>query len=510
MPERPPNVLFLMSDQHAYRYLGHRDEGGEPVETPTFDDLAANGTTFEGAYCAAPMCTPSRLSLLTGREPRDAGGWGNASLLKPGLATLPGTLSDAGYETCLLGKMHLGGSRQFAGFDHRPYGDLTGLGGHQMEQPGVDRPVIDPEKFVRDAGITGFPESVLQEQTIVQEALSFLREQRHANPDQPWFLCASFSRPHWPRTAPARHFERYWPDGVTRPAVEAGAAAFDHPLVDAQRAKVEGVTDEETMRSRAGYFACVSYLDEVVGDLLTALRADGLLENTVVVYTSDHGELAGEHGLWGKLTWHEASARVPLVVQTPAHRDGSRDVGRVRTPVSLVDMFPTLCGLAGVDAPGDLDGVDLSDTVRTGAEPDRPPVTVDSFVRIEEGLEYRAVRDGRYKYVGFRDAPELLFDLERDPRELTNLAPDATGEDAEALERLREAAKLDFEALDEERERHRELEEQYRLVIPRGTENQYLWPDGRVVDADTQLYRPDVLADDASLAFDDYPEDAED
>ena len=128
-----PNILFLLSDEHSYRFMGHvpEDRGGEPVDTPAFDRLASHSTVFTDAYCQMPLCTPSRLCLLTGREVRRAGAWNNASVLRPELSTLPGTLRDAGYETCLVGKMHLGGTQQFVGFNHRPYGDLTGKAGHQ-------------------------------------------------------------------------------------------------------------------------------------------------------------------------------------------------------------------------------------------------------------------------------------------------------------------------------------------------------------------------------------------
>ena len=130
-----PNILFLLSDEHSFRFMGHvgESDGGEPAHTPTFDRLAARGTVFTNSYCQMPLCTPSRICLLTGREVRGCGAWSNRSVLRPELPTLPGTLAEAGYETCLVGKMHLGGNQQFVGFRRRPYGDLTGKCGHQWE-----------------------------------------------------------------------------------------------------------------------------------------------------------------------------------------------------------------------------------------------------------------------------------------------------------------------------------------------------------------------------------------
>ncbi len=130
-----PNILLLLSDEHSFRFMGHvsEDEGGEPIQTPNLDRLATQATVFSDAYCQMPLCTPSRISMLTGREVRNCGAWKNGSVLRPELPTLPGVLRDAGYTTCLVGKMHLGGTQQFVGFEHRPYGDLTGKTGHQWE-----------------------------------------------------------------------------------------------------------------------------------------------------------------------------------------------------------------------------------------------------------------------------------------------------------------------------------------------------------------------------------------
>ena len=203
-----PNILFLFSDEHSFRAMGHRSEadGGEPVFTPTFDRLAAQGTVFTDAYCQMALCTPSRLCTLSGREVRGAGAWDNNSILDPTLPTIPRTLAANGYTTCLVGKMHLGGNLQFVGFQHRPYGDLTGRTGHQWEP--VEGEYKDSMiSRTRDAGVTEFPESKLQDVVVTQETVAFLREHQSANPDKPWFLCASFSRPHFPLTVPPRHLD---------------------------------------------------------------------------------------------------------------------------------------------------------------------------------------------------------------------------------------------------------------------------------------------------------------
>ncbi|MFB6217759.1 MAG: sulfatase [Halobacteriaceae archaeon] len=513
MPTDRPNVLFLLSDEHGYRYRSGRERASERAHTPTLDGLAERGVAFRDASCSVPLCTPSRVGLLTGREQRECGGWDSSTLGPwtplPDLQTLPGAFAEAGYDTALVGKMHLGGDRQFVGFEERPYGDLTGGMGHQadpIDPPDTGRGIFDTRSRTADAGATAIPESAHQESAVVRETLAWLRE-HDARSDDPWFLCASFSRPHFPLTAPRRHLRRYWPDGLGDPPVGADSDAGRHPSAAWSRAD-QGAgerTPEEERRARAAYAACVDYLDELLGDLLGALDRDGLLEDTVVVYTSDHGEMAGEHGLWFKQTWHEASIRVPLLVETPAHRSGGRDPATVETPVSLLDLYPTLCGLAGVGYPDDLDGADLSDAVRTGAEPDRAPVVSDLLMPRRGEYACRVVRDGRYKYVGFRDAPELLFDVIADPYERENLAAGGGPDDpaaGDALDRLRAHVEetVDFDALEAQQERDREALSAHDRDLPQGTSgNMYHLPDGRVVDADTALYEPSVVGDPEDL-----------
>ena len=509
-----PNVLFLLSDEHNFRYFSHLDPSteGEPVHTPTFDAMAAKSCVLDQTYCQMPLCTPSRLCMLTGRDVRGAGAWSNGSMLRPDLPTLPGVMADAGYETCLVGKMHFGGNRQFGGFRLRPYGDMTGACGHQSD------PIVPEHRHedgmrhrTVDAGVTEIPESLLQEQAVARESIAFLREHRHRNPGQPWFLCASLSRPHFPLTAPRRYFERYWPEGITRPKTGRTGDTVDHPMTlgMAKGFKVEDIEDDEMMKARAAYFACVDYLDEVIGDMLASMNRDDLLENTIVIYSSDHGEMAGEHGMWWKNSWHEGCTRVPFFLQLPEHRSGEIKPSRLRTPSSLADLFPTVCGLCGVESPADLDGVDLSEAIRRGSEPESRAVFFDALIpRWGKGTEFRAVRDGKYKYVGFRNAPELLFDLEADPLEQKNLATEITGEAGEALERFRRLVEetMDFEAIDGEREADVERARDASLSIPRGTGNTYILPDGRLIDADGKLYTPDVLAEDPSNVIADWPE----
>jgi len=495
-----PNILLLFSDEHSFRCMGHVPEraGGEPVRTPTFDRLASQGTVFSDAYCQMPLCTPSRISMLTGREVRGCGAWSNGSVLRPELPTLPGLLRDAGYTTGLIGKMHLAGTQQFAGFEHRPYGDLTGRAGHQGE-PVPRRETEMRARTNRAVGITQIPESLIQDEVVCHESVAFLREHRNASPDKPWFLCAGFSRPHFPLTVPRRHLDAYWPEGVTAPRVPAAGDAYDHPMSVGMREgfKADAISEDERQYARACYFACVSYLDEIVGDLLLCLEKDGLLDNTIIVYTSDHGEMAGEHGVWWKNGWYEACTRVPLIVSTPHHRRGDLGAGICSTPVGLVDLLPTLGSFAGLALPEGLDGTDLSGVMTEGQPaPDRPIVCDALEPRWGEGTEFRMVRQGRYKVVRFRRAPPLAFDLREDPGEQRNLLQ-RERELPAALQRLKAFAdtSMDFDEAERERvERDGSLQRRYALDVPRSTGNLYAMPSGTVINAEDTLYSPTVIA----------------
>ena len=506
---RRPNVLFLLSDEHSFRFFSYltREEGGEPARTPMLDGLALGGTAFEAAYCAMPLCTPSRYCLWTGREQERCGAWGNDVVLPPDLVTLPAHLAAAGYETCLLGKMHFGGSRQFNGFRHRPYGDLLGVdAGHQWDPiaRGHQRAGMGNARKLRDAGVTTVPESLLQEQIVARESIAFLREQRHRAPDQPWLMCASFSRPHFPYTAPRRYFEHYWPEGATPPRVgrEGDGATHPHSVGNREHWGLDSHTAKETARARAAYFACVEYLDEILGDFLSCLERDGLLENTIVVYTADHGEMAGEHGLWYKNTFLEASARGPLLVQLPEHRRGELAPARVRTPVSLVDLFPTLCALVGVVPPDGLDGTDLSGAIRTGAAELEREAVVCQYLP-----QWRMVRKGDHKFVAFADGSDLCFDLRDDPNEQHDLS--RAGVQRETVEALRRRAEqgVGFEEAEQRaREERGRLKERFPIRIKASTPNQRILPDGRLVEGDASLYQPVVLSERAADAFDDWPD----
>ncbi len=513
-----PNILFLHSDEHSFRYLSarSRERGGEPVHTPTLDGLIEKGVHFDATYCQMPLCTPSRISMLTGRHSHRCGAWGNGSIIPPELPTFGSHLREHGYATATIGKMHIGGSRQMAGFGARPYGDFGGPCGHQLDPlsklDAEGGPGMGMRSRTIDAGLSDIPEAYLQENVVAKTAVAWTREQEHANPGQPWLLYASFSRPHFPLTAPARHINRYYPEGVSDPRVSRSGDGADHPMTQGmvKGFRTEEIEAEEGKRARAAYFACVDFLDEMLGDFLATMEHAGLLENTVIIYTSDHGEMAGEHGLWWKNTWHESSSRVPLIISTPDHRSGRQNAAEVMAPASLADLFPTLCDLADVPLPDGLDGLSLVPALTGQAiATDRPGVITEALKpRWGEGTEFRMIRSERYKYIAFRGCNDLAFDLVNDLDEQVNIAADPEHQDA--LVPLREAVLegFSFDNVETTRmEQTAKLKEQFPVAFTPVTPNQVVLGDGRLVEADTLLYRSELLSPDLSKDLTDWPKD---
>ena len=214
--------------------------------------------------------------MLTGRHAHRCSAWRNRSVLFPEHLTMPAHFAQHGYTTCLVGKMHFGGREQYHGFQYRPYGDLRGNAGHQPDPlPGASR--TRPTSLGRYrprtqlAGVTEIPVSLLQESVVNVETIEFLRE---CPREKPWFLLASYSRPHFPLTAPKRFFDRYWPDNVDMPDIPPGHLGRMHRFAKDLRDKFKtsDIPDEETRKARAAYYACCEFLDQLIGDLLTILE----------------------------------------------------------------------------------------------------------------------------------------------------------------------------------------------------------------------------------------------
>lgn len=431
---KPRNVLFLLSDQHRPRALGI---DRHPVAvTPNLDMLARSGVRFDSAYCDNPICAPSRASLLTGLYTHRHGVYDNRTPWPFEHKTVAHAFSRAGYMSALVGKMHFIDA-QTHGFDYKlDFNDwlqylgpkskvfAAELGGPDSGSgmPQVDdlwRDYGDPWKDFRgkEHAAGGLAEHDHFESFVARESVRFLRNQARK---QPFFLIASFLKPHAPWT-PAERFARMFPaERMQVPATFGKVDTSSIPRDTAERIEhyARDINAPESVKRRIGlYYATLAQMDDAAGVILRALRELGLEEDTIVVYASDHGEMLGEHGLWQKFVFYEPSVGVPLIFRVPGMTPPN---ARCATPVGLVQLFPTLCELCGIPAPPGLDGASIAGDL---AEPSQ---TRDTSVFSEYGLRTpRAkymLRRGRFKYTYFaNDSPEL-YDLAADPDEMNNLA----------------------------------------------------------------------------------------
>ncbi len=409
------NVLLLMSDQHAPGMAGFA--GHPQAHTPHLDRLAASGAVFDSAYCTSPICVPSRASVATGRYVHEMGTWDNAAPYVGTPESWGHHLGAAGYRVTTIGKLHYRRVDDDTGFPDQRLamhihgkGDLRGI----SRRPDGDTPIPGQgHRNIRKAG-AGESDYTKFDARVAEEAVRFLR---HESDDGPWALMVSFVAPHFPLIAPQEFFDLYDPAELVLPSRDRGA--WDHPSVDVFRAAfgiTEPFTDDEIRNALHAYLALCSFLDANLGRVLDALAESGHLDDTLVVYTSDHGESAGAHGLWFKHLMNEESVGVPLLMAGPGVAPR-----RVTAPVSHVDLFPTFLDWAGVtSADPDLPGVSLLDVDAVGED---RPVMAEYHANGTVAASFM-LRHGRYKYIEYIDGPPQLFDLSLDPGEHRNLADD--------------------------------------------------------------------------------------
>ncbi len=416
------NILMIMADQLAAPALaayGHR-----VTRTPNLDALAASGTVFENCYCNSPLCVPSRQSMVSGRLASGIGSYDNGAELPASVPTFLHHLRRGGYRTILAGKMHFVGPDQLHGFEERLNSDIypaTFEWTPDWRRGTHGNPGTSAKKLQR-SGVAEATDQLAYDEDSQRRALQRLESLARDPDGRPFFLCVSYTHPHDPYMISRRYWDLY--DGVEIDMPAASAPPFDamHPLQ--QWLHIHHEIDkyppdrQRILASRRAYYGMVSYVDDKVGQLLAGLDRLGLREDTLVLFTSDHGDMMGEHGMWFKRTFHEWSARVPLIVRRPGRRAGHR----VPQVVSLVDLFPTLLDWANLPpAEHPLDGHSFA------AGLDGPLAGWKDEAIIEymgEGMlaPMRAIRRGRYKYVHVHGRPPLLFDLQTDPLEMTNLA----------------------------------------------------------------------------------------
>lgn len=436
-----PNVLLIMTDQQRWDTLGCY--GNKTIETPYLDSLAAEGTLFTSAYSCAPSCIPARASLLTGMAPWNTGiiyssGGGIAKGMGGGFEhTLPGELAKAGYHTQGVGKMHFEPQRALNGF-HNTVLDESG----RVESPAFVsdyRRWFDERKTgdygYLDHGITWnswiarpyhAPEFLHPTNWTVNESIRFLRER---DPEKPFFLKTSFARPHSPYDAVPYYFDLYWRKSLPKPYIGDWCGEHDVPAdnPEAWRGKM---SDEEIRRARAGYYGNINHIDHQIGRLFYEMRNLGVYDDTLILFTSDHGDMLGDHHLWRKTYGYEGSAHVPFIVRLPKGL-GGKAAGIIDRTVGLQDIMPTVLEAAGVPIPETVDGKSVLPLIRGEAVEWRPYLHGEHGVCYAEQQEMHYLTDGRWKYIWLaRLGSEQLFDLAADPGECRDLAnaPDCRNE----------------------------------------------------------------------------------
>ena len=426
MSKARPNILILMVDQLSARALAAY--GHHLVKSPHIDEIAARGTVFEHFYSNFPLCAPARLAFMTGRLCSTIGAWDNAAQLPSDIPTFAHYLRLLGYRTCLSGKMHFIGPDQLHGFAERLTTDIYPADfawtPNWAAGPADDKPsgismnnVLQAGPCVRSLQMD-YDDEV--EHFAVQRLYDLAREPEATR--KPFFLTVSFSHPHPPFTAGQAHWDRYTDDEIDAPAVPpipvGQRDAQSQWLHASHGADRQPVTADHVRAARRAYYAMVSYVDDKVGCLLETLRLCGFADDTIVVFTADHGEMLGERGMFYKQSFFEASVRVPLIVCAP----GRFAARRVAAPMSLVDLLPTFIELAGgnVPWPEPMDGVSLVPLLE-GVEASFRSV-ISEYTDMGVIAPCRMVRQGRWKYVYTHGHPAQLFDLEADPRELSNRA----------------------------------------------------------------------------------------
>ena len=415
------NVLVIMSDEHDPRHMGC--SGSPIVKTPHLDALAARGTRFRNAYTPSPICVPARAAFATGRRVFEARLWDNASPYYGQLQGWGHLLQQRGVRVESVGKLHYRQQGDPAGFDveHLP---MHVLGGYGMVWASIRDPYLKRANGKRMLGEEigrGDSPYTQYDEAVTERTVQWLHEAGQRG-GEPFALYVGLVAPHFPLLAPARFFDLYAGLELPESKLLPASGYRRHPWVQ-QYADFE--LNEENFRSPqerraaiAAYFGLCSFLDHNVGRILQALESSGLARDTLVVYTSDHGDNLGARGLWGKSTLYQESVSVPMIAAGPG-----MGVGTCDTPVDLLDLFPTILQATGTEPAPLMDGRPgraLQEIAAGQPQPER--VVFSEYHAAGSNTAGFMVRKGRWKYHYYvRFQPEL-FDLQDDPEELQDLA----------------------------------------------------------------------------------------
>lgn len=417
----PPNIVLIMADQLAPQFTGAY---GHPlVQTPHMSALASDGMRFDAAYCNAPLCAPSRFSFMSGQLVTRIAAYDNASEFPASIPTFAHYLRQMGYRTCLSGKMHFVGPDQLHGFEERLTTDIypadfAWTPDWELPDERIDKWYHNMES-VRDAGVAATTYQIEYDEEVAFYARRRIFEYAMQK-TAPFAMVVSFIHPHDPYLARPEWWGLYDHDAIDMPASDPTDDPHTKRLMHGIEADVVAVTEAEIRNARHAYYANTSYFDGKVGEVVKALKEADLFDNTVVIVTSDHGDMLGERGLWYKMNFFEHSARVPLIMRGPGVAQGTENA-----PVSLVDLLPTLVdiGAGGGKTPAlgqPVDGRSLWPMAQGRQEDGRE--VFGEYCAECASHPILMIRRGRWKYIHCDVDPPQLFDIDADPQERVNLA----------------------------------------------------------------------------------------
>ncbi len=435
-PAKRPNILLIITDEHNARVMGCA--GNSIVRTSNLDSLAQRGVTFDNCYCNSPLCVPSRHSITSGKYISRVDVWSNSCWLPSNdIPSIARVMTEAGYESLLCGKMHFDHTRRY-GFKEI-WGTMndnhaTGKGGRRPADKTIDPPGYS-DRFENFK--PGDKSSVLvHDENVTTHTVDFLKN-RKAD-DKPFFMISGYLAPHFPLIVPQAFYDAY-KDRVPMPnippgSVEAQVLNYQHLRAGFHMAHVP---PEVVKRGRELYYGLTQWVDEQIGQVLNTLAASAVADDTIVIYTADHGENMGEHVLWWKNCMYEHAAHVPLIVSYPQRWSGGQ---RRQGVCSLVDVVQSVADLGGGKTPQDWNGQSLTPLL-DDPKAKWKDMAVSEYYGHSIASGYAMIRQGDYKYV-YHTAPDdhhpaqrELYDLKNDPGELRNLAG-ASGGDAGHQDRL--------------------------------------------------------------------------
>ncbi len=435
MPDTRPNIVLFITDQQRGDCLGLDSRSPGVLQTPNLDYLGRSGLHCTQAYAECSSCIPARRSLMTGTAPAANGMVGFQGAEWNPSHTLAGELSRAGYQTELIGKLHLHPPRKRFGFEHMQLANATRSSENdyvEWLQQRHGRTEIDPGMVhgVSSNGWIGRPHHLPEEQMhsfwCIDRAMDFLRRR---DPSAPFFLNISFIDPHPPLTPPAFYYDRYVNRDLPEPVVGDWAPSFDSAQKGLNPDAWEIRLPETDMRcARAAYYGMINFIDDQIGRLFQ--YAHGLLDDSLILFVSDHGEMLGDHNLFRKTWPYEASARIPFLVRGP--KSWSLPTEQTcASPVGLQDVMPTILDAAGIEVPSTCTGHSLLPILRGDKNRIRDVLHGEHAGCYEYDHGNHFLADGSTKYIWYsQTGREHLFDLESDPQEEHDLALQA---DADTL-----------------------------------------------------------------------------